>query len=314
MRNSIRAAVVGLCGALVLTVPWAAAQASADSAPAATCAGDTETITCISAPVDTSGLTGYDVEDSLFNGVAGGAAFPVASVPVDQTSATVTLDPGYNNYVVYPVTAEGVVIDDLGGQSFVGGTAPFPNYWTQQGANSVGDGTATVTFAWDGIPPAGLYGYIGASETVSDGTTTVAVNPGQPATFTGLKDGVGYTFSSDTFNACGSANGGSSPTFVPGSRPTWTLDSPPRSAPLGLYGAAFRASGDPRPSNQLVGAPSWLQVTSSPLGALVFGVAPRGATSFSYSVEATNGVGIFAGNIYPSTDITAGPYTVSVAR
>jgi hypothetical protein len=307
MRNSISAAFVGLCAASILTFP-----ASAASAQSVACAGDTETISW-TAPADTSGLTGYEVENSLFNGVADGAAFPVANVPLDQTSASVTLDPGYNNYLVYPVTAEGVVIDDIGGQSFTGGTAPCPNYWTQQGVNTVGKRTATVTFNWGGIPPAGLYGYIGASETVSDGNTTVTVSPGQPATFTGLKDGVGYTFRSDTFNACGSSSSApnNSPVFVPGAGPVWTSNSPPLTAPLGLYAAPFHASGDPRPTYELVGAPSWLQIAPN-LG-LVYGLAPPGTTSFSYAVTATNGVGIQA-PIYPSTDITAGPFTVSVKR
>jgi hypothetical protein len=288
--------------------------ASVASAQGVACAGDTETISW-TAPADTAGLTAYVVTDTPVNdGCAACGDFPVATVPLDQTSTTVTLGTGGNIYAVWGETADGIDYSDPipGGASFTGGIAPQPELWAPSGTNSVGDGTATVYFDWSG--PQTHDGYIGATtETVSDGNAMVTVAPDQSATFTGLTDGKAYTFTSITTNACGSTNGGSSPAFVPGVGPAWTSDSPALTAPFGLYAATFHSSGNPKPTYRLVGAPSWLQIVSSgPLAGLVYGIAPRGTTSFSYSVTAHNGVGIFAGTIYPSTDITAGPYTVGV--
>ena len=91
MRNGIRAAIVGLCGVSVLTVP-----ASGASAQAVICAGDTETVSW-TAPADTSGLTGYVVTVTPVNDECSACGdFPVATVPLDQTSVTVTLGAGGN--------------------------------------------------------------------------------------------------------------------------------------------------------------------------------------------------------------------------
>ncbi len=132
---------------------------------------------------------------------------------------------------------------------------------------------------------------------------------GATATFTGLTNGVGYTLSAVTFNDCGSSGPITSPVFTPGVAPDWTRHSPPLTAQPGAYVYKFAASGDPSPTFSLVGAPSWL--TISPNG-LVSGRLPAGVESFSYSVVASNGVGIDAGPLYPTTDIVAGPFVVTV--
>ena len=67
------------------------------------------------------------------------------------------------------------------------------------------------------------------------------------------------------------------------------------------YTYTFAASGVPAPTYALdAGAPSWLSLNAT-TGALT-GTPPTGTTSFTYSVEATNGVG----------DPTAGPFGVTV--
>jgi hypothetical protein len=68
----------------------------------------------------------------------------------------------------------------------------------------------------------------------------------------------------------------------------------------------FAATGEPRPTYRLVGAPSWLVI--SPTEGTVRGRPPAGTTSFSYSVVAGNGVGVA---YFTTTDIVAGPFTVS---
>ena len=82
----------------------------------------------------------------------------------------------------------------------------------------MGEGTATVFFDWSA--PDQLRLHKRPTDTVSDGTSTVTVNAGQPATFAGLTDGQAYTFSSVTSNACGSSSSVASPTFVPGVGPS----------------------------------------------------------------------------------------------
>ena len=84
--------------------------------------------------------------------------------------------------------------------------------------------------------------------------------------------------------------------------PAFILDSPPTTATVGqTYGYTFAASGAPVPTYALgAGAPPWLTINAT-TGALS-GTPPTGTTSFTYSVEATNGVG----------DPTAGPFAVTV--
>jgi hypothetical protein len=76
----------------------------------------------------------------------------------------------------------------------------------------------------------------------------------------------------------------------------------------GAYRYAFQASGKPTPTYHLLGAPSWLHISAK---GLVSGLVPKGTTSFSCSVVATNGVGIQS---FTDTDIAAGPFRVTVQR
>jgi uncharacterized repeat protein (TIGR01451 family) len=85
--------------------------------------------------------------------------------------------------------------------------------------------------------------------------------------------------------------------------PAFTVDVPPTTATAGkLYTYAFAASGVPDPVFALApGSPAWL--TIDPTTGALSGTPPTGATSFAYSVAATN----VAGN-----DIV-GPFAVTVA-
>jgi hypothetical protein len=316
MRVRVRCFVVVAFVMSLGVLTFSAAPASADSTTTVYCAGDSAAVSW-APPADTSELTSYYVVDSLFNDAVDGWDVSWQSVPLTETSTTVSLFAGFNSFIIFGTTAtslEGGGV--IGSQEITAGVAPQPEAWFNNPSyNTVGDGTATVDFHWNGPVNAGTQGYIGANETVSDGSQTVAASsPGAPVTFTGLNDGQAYTFTSTTFNACGSSTSGS-PTFVPGVGPEWASDSPPLVARFRLYAAHFHASGDPAPFYQLVGAPPWLHVLSSgALAGLVYGLAPRGTTSFSYSVTAENGVGVAPGEGlgFPSTDITAGPFTVTV--
>jgi hypothetical protein len=85
--------------------------------------------------------------------------------------------------------------------------------------------------------------------------------------------------------------------------PMFVLDTPPLTAIVGqAYDYVFTASGVPTPAFALAaGAPSWLSVNATT--GEVTGTPPKGTTSFTYTLTATNTVNV----------ATAGPFTVKVA-
>ena len=84
--------------------------------------------------------------------------------------------------------------------------------------------------------------------------------------------------------------------------PYFTAESPPLTATVGSsMDYTFSAAGYPLPTYSLSSeAPNWL--TINPTSGTLSGTVPLGATTFSYSVSATNSVG----------SATAGPFTVTV--
>lgn len=311
----------GFIGVAVVSLAMFAAPltASADTSTGATvtlaepgpsCVGDAATVSW-APPADTANLIGYHVEHWslwLFPSVT------TTTVRPDQTSLPVTLRWGPNNFYIRSVTSAGVTSTPFATATAFAGRAPQAMAWDWEspGANSVGDTTATVSFKWFGPITVSRTGGLGGTVriTASPGGATVDLPAGlATATFGGLTNGVGYTFSAVTFNECGSSGPMTSPVFTPGVAPEWTRSTPPLTAQAGEYVYKFAASGDPSPTFTLAGAPSWL--TISPKG-LLSGRPPAGTESFSYSVVASNGVGIDAGPLYPTTDIVAGPFTVSV--
>jgi hypothetical protein len=287
---------------------WALPASAADQ-PGGHCVGDTVTISW-TPPADLTGITGYLVQQNAFpDGVIFARQY---SVGLDTTSITASLFLSLNTFSVYSVGDAGGLIASTG---IVAGGSPQPVQFLDYPApyNSVGDGTATVSFGWLGPVTVFTTGGIGASATISDDaghSQTVPIMPSAgyvaTTTFTGLTDGQTYMFSADTFNDCGDhVSTYPSRSFVPGIAPTWTASTPPLIGHPGMYKYQFHATGKPAPTYQLVGAPSWLTVDKS---GLVSGHPAKGITQFSYSVVAHNGVGVGA----PSSDITAGPFTVTV--
>ena len=93
-------------------------------------------------------------------------------------------------------------------------------------------------------------------------------------------------------------------TVTIGHAPVFYADSPSLTATNGgVYSYTFGAKGFPAPSYALgSGAPGWLHINAS--SGTVWGTVPDWATSFSYSVTATNSAG----------SATAGPYRVHIQR
>jgi hypothetical protein len=300
-----------------------ALPASAAERPAGVyCVGDTVTVSW-TPPADTTGLSGYLVEHRLTNPAVDGWTVGTTTVGLDQTSVSEVLSFGLNNYIVWLLDASGQRVGDVGTSvvSFVAGKTPQSAAWASNlpGApyNSVGDGSATVTFGWAGGPiTVGTTGWEADTLTISGAgqpasyTLTGADNRFGTPTFTGLTNGQPYTFTSDIFNACGDGGSAVSGTFVPGVAPVWIANTPPLTNNPGVYRYQFHASGKPAPSSQLADAPSWLSIDRS---GLVSGHPPKGTTQFSYSVVAHNGVGFGYSLPITRTDITTGPFTVTVA-
>ena len=271
--------------------------------PDRSCADDVDTVAW-NRPSDVDGLTGYRVV--RFVTTMNPPWTSTVDIGPEQTSLTFTAAFGLTVISVFAITSDGVAPDPFATGLLSAGRAPVPMQWHWEGA-TVGDGTATVPFQWFGPKVFVNSGNLSTTVevTASPSGATVPLANGVAA-FEGLTNGVGYTFVAVTSNACGSSTSHASPTYTPGVAPVWTKATPPLRATPGQYVYNFSADGDPSPTYRLVGAPSWL--TISPKG-LVSGRPPVGTESFTYSVVASNGVGIA---YYHNTDTVAGPFDISV--
>lgn len=163
------------------------------------------------------------------------------------------------------------------------------------GGPAVGEGTVTYKVV------------NGAAQTIAS-TTAPVVNGGADGSVTlpaatpagSYTVNVSYTDPTGTF-----VDGGDTPSTLAVDRtPSFTTASPALSAlDQQTYSYGFSATGYPAPTYSLAaGAPTWLTV--NPSTGAVSGVIPAGATTFTYSVIASNGVG---------TPATAGPFKVTTS-
>lgn len=274
------------------------------------CIGDVATLSWVP-PVDIADVTEYEIENRIFH--PGGPSFFFTRVPSDQTSTQIPLRFGANTFIVYAISSTGAKTP-IASTSVMVNAPPSAMHW-EAGGSSVGDGTATVRFAWGGPPTWSVTGgTIPATVriTASPGGATIdapasALGPYDASvTFNGLTNGVAYTFTATVFNACGSSQAATSPTFTPGLAPEWTRSSPPLTVGPGQYVYKFAAVGDPSPTYYLIGAPAWLEIAEN---GLVKGRPPAGTESFTYTVVAANGVGVA---FLQPTDAIAGPFRVEV--
>jgi hypothetical protein len=136
---------------------------------------------------------------------------------------------------------------------------------------------------------------------VQDGSKAIGVGA---CDIGGLRGGT-YTLTATYPGSASFGSSASSPAPVTiGAAPVFYADSPSLTAVSGQrYSYPFGAKGVPAPRYALgAGSPGWLHVDSR--SGTVWGTAPGWATSFSYSVTASNAVG----------SATAGPYQVHVTR
>ena len=308
----LSAAVVGILGLAPLPAWGDTSQAAIIRAdPTRSCAGDAATLTW-APPADVAGLTGYRIVHRVTT--PGTLSFRSLDVGPEQTSLAFTIPFGLSTFLIYSVRSAGVEDAPFSTATLMGNRAPQAMTWDMFGGATVGDTTATVPFRWAGPVTWSSTGGLIANTlriTASPGGASVDIPISSAShsvtrTFTGLTNGVGYTFNAVTFNACGSSSSVSSPTYTPGVAPSWTRNTPPLDATRGQYVYKFEATGEPSPTYLLVNAPSWLTISSK---GQVKGRPPAGTTSFSYSVVAGNRVGI---EYVFNTDVVAGPFTVEI--
>jgi hypothetical protein len=315
MSVALAASVAMLLGASLHAFPASADAGTATittADPSRQCVGDPATLTWSDPEV--TGLTGFEITRYDYDGHI--PSFTTVVVGPEERSLRFNVSFFMTTFTVRTVTSSGVGEDPFARASMAGQRAPLAMQWDHHVEPAdVGDGFATVGFAWAGPVTASTTGNssVTVRVTASPGGASVEVPAGSAGvehTFAGLTNGMAHTFAADTFNACGSSTSSASAVYVPGIRPVWVQADPPRTVKKNKsYAYQFAASGAPAPTYSLVGAPAWLTV--SPDG-LVSGEPPKETTAFSFSVVADNGVGIEYP--WPEDPAVAGPFTVSVSR
>jgi photosystem II stability/assembly factor-like uncharacterized protein len=150
-----------------------------------------------------------------------------------------------------------------------------------------GTPTGAVNFAAGSIPL--------CTATLVNGTGSCATT----ATPVGSNPVVGY-YTGDTSHT-GSQSEITTITVV--QSPAFTIAHPPDTAAIGQpYDYTFAALGYPAATFSLIGAPAWLSIDA--ITGATSGAPPGDATSFSYTVQASNPLG----------SVTAGPFIVTISR
>jgi hypothetical protein len=203
VRRSTLRLLVSLCVVLPLAAAAAATRASAEIAPitvtGTNCAGSTETLSW-AAPYP--GVTSYQV--TINETVNDFPSIQTFTVPGTQTSLPFTL-PFAMLHITVSASTGGAYVGPFAETFFTAEKAPGELLYELNG--SVGDGTATVTFYYEQDM---LYfddgnGSPTMTVTATPGGATMTSVPGATLTFTGLTNGVTYTFGAVATDSCGGA-------------------------------------------------------------------------------------------------------------
>ncbi|MDQ6617834.1 MAG: hypothetical protein M3083_24580 [Actinomycetota bacterium] len=206
------AAAVALLNVGLTAGPASAVARATVAGPS--CVGNTDTLSW--SPPHIAGLTGYHIVKFSSNYPPGSISY---DLPRDQTSMQFSVAYGLVTFSIYAATSSGVGIQPFATGFSSGVQAPQPMQWdfSSDGRNSVGDRSVTVAFLWS--PQTATYDAGNAANdtvtvTASPGGATITSTPkflppenslGVIDTFTGLTNGVSYTFTSVVTNACGTS-------------------------------------------------------------------------------------------------------------
>ncbi len=216
---------MGMCVAMGAT---SAAPASAQGLQVATvtpefpdgnsCAGATDTVSWPAQSV--ADLTGYEVE--VYGSDAGLPTGPSSfSVPASQTSASFTVPSDIEttslNYVEIATIVGGVVNAPFAESDDFSSLHPPYAYSFYPTDSSLGNGTVTVVFGYSNPNPNWSEATITASPGAETSTPTYSGGSSSStlsSTFSGLTNGVAYTFTLNLTNDCGTTTT-SSPALTP---------------------------------------------------------------------------------------------------
>jgi hypothetical protein len=258
------------------------------------CAGNLDTATWVP-PSGVSGLTGFYVIEEQFTG--GTPVFTYNEFGPDQSSLQFTVVNGETDVIVSTITPAGINPQPFGAAEETGYGIPMPMQWADEGANSVEDGSATVTFEWPGPPQASETGGDVSADTVElteapDGQAQdfPASLDGVTPTFTGLTDGDQYSYTDTVSNICGTSQVSElSPEFVPGVDPS--ISGTPPAATVGdPYTYSLDVGGDPYPDLSVSSGQLPPGITLGDDGTL--SGTPTAAGDYDVTVTAQNDVGI----------------------
>jgi hypothetical protein len=261
--------------------------------PDYSCAGNQDLATW-TPPSGVSGLTGFFVLIQQF--YDSGPVVRTFTLGPDQSSVPFTVINGETTVLVFTITAAGVARRPFGGATQTGLGVPLAMSWNNTGANSVADGSATVSFIWGGPPQATETGGDVADDTVEvtasrgAGTEDVPASvDGVTANFAGLTDGTAYTISDTVSNVCGTSSSQFAPEFTPGVPPS--ISGTPGTGQVGdPYSYSLAVAGDPAPALSLTqGA---LPPGLSLAGDGTISGTPTTPGTYDATVTATNDVGI----------------------
>jgi sugar lactone lactonase YvrE len=220
---------------------------------------------------------------------------PCAGCTVDSNARTLTAAlTQLGEYVLAAVpppppvlTVTPAPIHATAGAPFAGAIATFP---PANPLDQLNQFAALVNWGDGQVSPAGIS--LSSGTFIVSGSHTWSASGGYPVGITIFDNGA-------VFGAQTAASVAPAPVA-----PQFTAATPPLTATQGVaYSYTFTASGAPAPTFALAaGAPSWLTIGAA--SGVVAGTPPIGATSFTYSVVASNG---------GAPDAVAGPFIVGVA-
>lgn len=295
------AVVVTISAAVLVVGPFAGRAHAATTAAVAgsDCAGSTDTLSWTAPAI--AGVTGYHIvgENISFPDLI---AAPTYDMGADQTSVQFPVELGTLEFDLYADTGQGdVAFDSI---DIAGIQAPQPMYWDSNadGQNLVSNRSVTVAFGWSPETLAFESGNTSDRVTVTaspggaamTSSPLVAAGGGQSVTdtFSGLKNGVAYTFTSVASNACGTSGPAPSAPLTPSATGGITCTATGTAAQKTIHVSApdgLSAINDVHSTNGTVTVGVLTPGMTAPVPVVVSKVGSHQPMTWSFQVADTDG-------------------------